>query len=374
MKIEQQKCRLEEIVEHAKISGSYCKQTMIDKYKNVCVYGLGKLFNDTFEDRNLKQLFHVNYLSDIDKNKWGKTFYGIECINPEELKDIEDLIVILLIGYAEDVRKQFEEWNIPYILGYELLLEMSLGETVSQQEFEKNTIIETYDLMMDEKSKENYVEILANRLAPELRYKDYKEIFTPTDYFNQEIFKISNQEKLVDCGAFDGDTIRSLIEVAGDFEAVYSFEIDDTNYKNLTDWVNSLSEDIRKKIKCFHCGVWNKKDILQYGNEEKSNAESFSILKSNNMHQVIVNKLDDILKDKEITFIKMDIEGSELKALEGSEQIIKEQKPKLAICLYHKIGDFWKIPRYLKMLVPEYQFGIRHHYQYGFYGTVLYAY
>ena len=69
----------------------------------------------------------------------------------------------------------------------------------------------------------------------------------------------------------------------------------------------------------------------------------------------------------------MDIEGFELEALKGAENIIRTLKPKLVICIYHKILDFYEIPMYLKSLVPEYKFKVRQH-EPGFCETVLYAY
>lgn len=83
--------------------------------------------------------------------------------------------------------------------------------------------------------------------------------------------------------------------------------------------------------------------------------------------------INNFFKDKETpTFIKMDIEGAELEALEGAKTTIVKNKPKLAICLYHKPDDLWKIPLYLKDLVPEYKFYIRHHGKVRW-ETVLYA-
>lgn len=73
-----------------------------------------------------------------------------------------------------------------------------------------------------------------------------------------------------------------------------------------------------------------------------------------------------------ISFIKMDIEGAELNALQGGGNVLQRWYPKLAICLYHRLQDFWQIPTYVKKIVPDYKLYIRHH-QEDLGGTVLYA-
>ena len=74
----------------------------------------------------------------------------------------------------------------------------------------------------------------------------------------------------------------------------------------------------------------------------------------------------------DITFIKMDIEGSEIPALRGAKEIIETQKPKLAICVYHKPEDIWEIPELILDYVPEYRLYLRH-YSITYTETVLYA-
>jgi len=78
------------------------------------------------------------------------------------------------------------------------------------------------------------------------------------------------------------------------------------------------------------------------------------------------------LGDEKATFIKMDIEGSELEALKGAQNQIKVNKPKLAICVYHKETDLITIPQFILSLNPDYKLYLRH---YGNFSTelVLYA-
>jgi len=68
----------------------------------------------------------------------------------------------------------------------------------------------------------------------------------------------------------------------------------------------------------------------------------------------------------------MDIEGAELQGLKGAKNIIVKNRPKLAICIYHKPEDILEIPLYLQSIVPDYKFYIRHYSNHDI-ETVLYA-
>lgn len=87
---------------------------------------------------------------------------------------------------------------------------------------------------------------------------------------------------------------------------------------------------------------------------------------------VCVAKLDDLFKNTKISFIKMDIEGSEYEALKGMRNIVISQKPKMAICIYHQENHLWSIPLLLKELNKDYKIYIRH-YGLNCWDTVCYA-
>ena len=82
-------------------------------------------------------------------------------------------------------------------------------------------------------------------------------------------------------------------------------------------------------------------------------------------------RLDEIVKEK-VTFLKMDIEGAEVEAIKGARNIIQSDKPRMAVCIYHKPNDLWEISLMIHEMVPEYKMYIRHM---GIrcYGTILYA-
>ena len=75
-------------------------------------------------------------------------------------------------------------------------------------------------------------------------------------------------------------------------------------------------------------------------------------------------KLDDYFQNKnlkKIDYIKMDIEGAENDALNGSKYILNNYKPKLAISSYHTKNDLWTIPQIIKNSNPNYKIFFDHH-------------
>ena len=93
---------------------------------------------------------------------------------------------------------------------------------------------------------------------------------------------------------------------------------------------------------------------------------------SKNGTRVEIISIDNFFKQQRIDFIKMDIEGAELHALQGGIMTIQRDRPILAISLYHSPHDVVDIPFYLMDMLDDYIFMVRHH---SFIGseTVLYA-
>ena len=70
-------------------------------------------------------------------------------------------------------------------------------------------------------------------------------------------------------------------------------------------------------------------------------------------------------------FLKMDIEGAELSAINGAKNIINQYHPKLAICVYHRAADIREIFKTVLNIRADYHVYLRH-YTEGIYETVMY--
>ena len=137
---------------------------------------------------------------------------------------------------------------------------------------------------------------------------------------------------------------------------------------------NKITHD--KRVVLIKAGVSDETRTIQYQNTTCASYITKDIDEYNLLEGKLV-AVDDLVSDgaikEKVTYVKMDIEGAELDALHGMEKMIKRDKPKLAISIYHKPEDFWEIPLFIYKMVPEYNFILRHHHH-RMHETILYAY
>ena len=182
-------------------------------------------------------------------------------------------------------------------------------------------------------------------------------------YFGSEALLLSDNEVLIDCGAFTGDTVEEFVNYTnGRYKKIISFEPDSHNFERL-----KQSTALYHDVNLFPFATGNNNCEVCFS--EKSDLSS-SVCESGE-NKVRMVRLDDFINDVP-TVIKMDIEGAELDSLKGAESLIKTYRPKLAICIYHKVEDLYTIPSYLKQIVPEYRMKVRQQSS-DIYETVLYA-
>jgi FkbM family methyltransferase len=192
-------------------------------------------------------------------------------------------------------------------------------------------------------------------------------IFLGLQYFDLPYFKPQKNEFFIDAGGYDGCSTKCFFKWLLDYERDGKSIVFEPNPILYNDCKKNLKDC--DNVKIVNKGLWHKKETLKFRKIGDS-----SCIDSDGEEIIEVINLDEYLKDERdtVTFIKMDIEGAELNALKGAEQIIKKYKPKLAICIYHKPEDVWEIPNLLLEFVPDYKFYIRHYSLYWS-ETVLYA-
>lgn len=214
--------------------------------------------------------------------------------------------------------------------------------TENEEKFER-----AYSLLADEESKRVYKDILNFKVSGKIKY--LLSSFCDKSKVYSDILNLNENEEIIDLGAYDGDTIREFTAATGGkYKHITALEPDKKSYKKLL-----KNTDGMKNISTLNMGVWSKRDTLIFdaeaGRNSKLSAEGVSIE---------VTDIDSL--NIAPTFIKADIEGSEMKALEGAEKTIKKYLPKLYICAYHRNEDLFALPLKIKELSEKYKIYFRH--------------
>lgn len=344
----ERKKQLEKAIQYAIDSNydAYDRQIKLLKklksYSNICVFGMGRFFIEGYP--YVKNFLKAKYVCDnnIDMAiREGRETYGLTCIHIEELEKMNDTFTVIMVGrdYPE-IKEQLNNRKIKNIFLGDLILNMYTPKhDATWFVSERDGVLETLDLFEDAASQENYVEIICNRIAPHLCKKTFEDIKTGGEYFSTGIFQYSSQDTFVDVGAYIGDTIEQFYlqaaEKVGGYKKIYAFELEKKHMEQLKGNVKALGIE---NVEIFNLGISTNED-----------------------EQGFMTSLDAKFHNEEISLVKMDIEGYEWNALHGGKKVIQKWKPQMAICLYHCLEDLWRIPQYVKELVPEYKLFLRHH-------------
>ncbi len=331
------------------------------EYKFICIFGAGNIGKGTV-DAFEKQGIEVDFFCDNDASKVGNKYKGIECISLEELKEKKDeTLVIIATRYYKEIYKQLKCSN------FKNLDRIFTNKFFVDDYFFSNPDIDSIkekmwnllDILDDEESKRIASRIIEEWFTYEYKFGQLDDIYSINQYFCQDLIKLSEEEVFIDGGAYIGDTIDGFLTNCNyKFKKIFSFELNERVYKILKDNVNKYEPEISENIVLLNSGLSNTESEIFYDDDDEGSSINMDNKGSNKGKTV---NIDKALSGERITFIKMDIEGSEVEALEGAKNTIEEYMPKLAICLYHKPQDLWEIPFLIKRLMPKYKLFIRHH-------------
>ncbi len=215
-----------------------------------------------------------------------------------------------------------------------------------------------FDIFADDVSKEVLDAVIAYRLS-----LDPLRLRNVIDWDLYGSLQFGSDEVYVDGGTYNGDSIQLFIEhVGGHYSKIYGFEPDGRTFKVLRQRFGNTPG-----IELHNCGLYSTSGMLGFSADSSRAAK----IDEQSATRIRVAKLDDVVSDR-VTFVKMNIEGAEIDALEGSRRTIASWAPKLAISAYHRASDLWRLARLIRELNSGYSLFLRQH-DGGIIETVLYA-
>jgi FkbM family methyltransferase len=226
----------------------------------------------------------------------------------------------------------------------------------------KETIQEGRALFIEDKSRDLYDAIIAFRMSG-----DYALLQSEHSWYDQYLpSDLPHPERdvyFVDCGAYTGDTIERLIEAGYHFKGLIAFEPDPKSYDVLAKKFSTMQNAIFAP-----CGLSSVTEQLRFSlGQGTASAVSET---GDSLCQCIA--LDQFAPSFPATYVKMDVEGAEPRALEGAQRLISVYRPWLAISVYHAPDHLWSVPLLLDSWQLDYEYYLRSHAENTF-ETVLYA-
>jgi len=292
---------------------------------------------------------------------------GIAIISPEELAEkYKDATVIIGVGnphFYDEICTKITELNFTgAVMAYHEVMPFLFVSDLLKNTTDMTVLIEKYgrvwDYFVDDASRQ----VLLDWIRLLLFYEPKPS--SSTQYFDPEIINLNDKEVFVDGGFYTGDTTEIFIhKTGGHFKHIFGFEPDISNsalYK----------PDENTNITIVSKGLWSCDDVLFF---KQSSHPSTNEISSDGNIAVPATSIDNFFEKNAYTptFIKMDIEGAEKQALLGAEKTIKKYKPKLAICVYHKVEDMYELPELIRGMNTDYKLYLRNYHEYT--ETVLYA-
>ena len=294
----------------------------------------------------------------IDDFLGEKSFYGLEVFKLNEISDKNALIIQAVGAKPKTVFNVLKRNGFEKILDYHLLnlrdekrYKLIHGGDNFLEDFSSNTkkYDEVFNKLEDDKSRIVFESLLDLKLNLDMQNSIFG--YSVSHQYWEDFVGMDQNKIFVDCGGFDGDSTISFIKRQPDYEKVYFFEpfikCIELAKRNLSQYPN---------IEFHNIAVSDKKSKI-YFTENLGVANHQS---EDGTLEVETDALDNIIKDR-IDYIKFDIEGDELKAIEGARSLITRHKPKIAVAVYHKVEDLWQIPELILSMNHDYKIYLRHY-------------
>jgi FkbM family methyltransferase len=356
-------------------------QILRAQQNRVVIFGCGALGRKAIE--KLQEL-GIQPLALCDNNEllWGTVIQGISVLNIQQAAAQFGSNALFLIAvwnpqhWYVETEQQLKSAGVMFITSYaplfwrfpEDLLPVFLLNNLPSKVYEaKDAVLEAENLWADDDSLQIYRANIHWRAFGDPGHLPPRP--SENTYFPADIFNVSPNECILDCGAYDGDTVKLVLRRYGSqFAAIYAIEGDVVAFEELRAYAATLPLEIRGKIHPIHCAVGGTRTVVQFTSDGTTG------LTRNDNHDLDVQcyPLDDISIAQPATLIKMDIEGDEYDALLGAHNMIARDKPLLAICVYHTQEDIWRIPLLIHSMLPEHSLFLRAYEGDGF-QTVVYA-
>lgn len=316
----------------------------------------------------------VKCFADNNPLKHGTVLGGIPVLScGEAFRDYGGELVLVSCGEGDEIIRQLKDFGVDeervYVPDVSVIDETDPAYIRSHMgEFSS-----LYEELADEKSRDVLVAVLNYKLEHDLRR--IVEIADPPEdqYFDRGIVSFGKGDVFLDCGAYTGDTVEQyMAHNGGACQAVICIEADHDNCGIIRE--KALGREFACDCEVLELACWNERASLIF-DKIGSGSGTLDAREDSGAEKVEVqaDSIDHVLRGRRVSFIKMDIEGAEYKALLGAVNTIQRWRPALMISAYHRQSDLLRLSSLIKSMNEDYRLYLRHYRSMSVQETVLYA-
>jgi FkbM family methyltransferase len=172
--------------------------------------------------------------------------------------------------------------------------------------------------------------------------------------YHHPMVHVRQGDVVLDCGAHIGGFTRvALLDGARLVVAI------EPERANLAAFRRNFQRELQTgQVRLVEKGVWDTAGKIALHLSSVGDSHSAVIPQDQGKDETIdvisLDALVETLKLPRVDFIKMDIEGAELKALRGARKVLARDHPRLAISSYHQKGDPAAICTIVWQTCPDY--------------------
>lgn len=311
-------------------------------------------------------------LCDRNETLWGGTVCGVPVMSYDEFatKWPRGAVWVASAMYDSSIRSLVAKLGLPQVVPYPYLAHC-LPEMFATREYAgltesvfaanaMSSIEKLATLVADDRSREVLLSKVLFYLTNEKSLLDSIRS-QETIYWDASVVQIRPDEVIVDAGAYRGDTLEAYLGVSqGAYRRYYAFEPDPLVIASL----RAVASKDLSRIECVEYGVSDQRDRIAFSisGSADTNAVRQGHIDSGDIAYLNVTDLDSFFAGKTPpTFIKMDVEGEERRALAGARSLLQTHKPVLAVSVYHYPQDLWEIPLMIAAGTPGARIYLRHY-------------
>ena len=323
-------------------------QRLKNEHRPILLYGTGN-GADKILDELTRLGIIVSGVFASDGFVRARTFRGFKVLSLSEA-EVQFGDFLALLSFGSDRVEVLD--NIKSIIKKHTLLVAEVpvvGNEIFNLQFARahqDDLYKVYDMLADDLSRKTFRETVLFKLDGNID----RLFFCETDKNEpfENILRLQKGSSFLDLGAYNGDTVKDFINRVGEYSHITAVEPDFKSFKKLTENIN------RENIEFINAAISDSDGTVMFSKR----ASRGSVLGGD--VSLPCRSVDSVAGKRTFDYIKFDVEGAELSAIIGAEQVIKATKPKMRIAAYHRSSDYFTLPLKVLEFRDDYKIYMRH--------------